>query len=112
MSYPEKKGMKKVFYGLLLLVLLAGCSKDSRRDSFRAHGTLTSLDPTMCACCGGVFLTIDNDPATYRIYSLPSMTTQELYNLNFPRRIRFNYESAGFCGPIERLEISLYEFEH
>jgi hypothetical protein len=97
--------MKTIFSGLFALFLLAACSK---QDSYEAEGTLQGGDPTLCGCCGDVVLTIDNQPGNYRVDSLPFMTRQQLYALNFPKRIKFNYEIKSTCGGINRLEITAF----
>jgi len=97
--------MKKFAWGILLLFAIAACSK---QDSYEAEGTLTGVDPTLCGCCGGVVLVIDNQPGNYRIDSLPFMSRQNLYTTTFPRRIKFNYTIKNNCGGINQLEIGTF----
>lgn len=71
--------MKNMFAALLLVasfvltVQFTGCKKHS--DGL-ADAVITE-DLTMCACCGGLMLTVGDDPqpyttGTFRINSLPS----------------------------------------
>lgn len=97
--------MRKLYYICILLLFLAACKKDNNGpatefETYDAKGTLTGIDPTMCACCGGLFLTVDNDPQIYRVHTLAGMTWQQMMDLQFPRRIKFNYSNtpASTCG--------------
>lgn len=99
-----KADMKYIFGGLLTLFLLGACSK---KTYYQAEGTLTGVDGTTCACCGGVVLVIDGNPGNFRIDSLPFMTPQQLYNTTFPKRIKLNY-TATTCGNIEHLKVGTY----
>jgi len=85
--------------------MLLSCGKEK---IYQAEGTLTGVDNAFCICCGGIILTIDNQSGNYRIDSLRFMTMQQLYNLNFPKRIKFNYQIEKTCGGIETLKISEY----
>lgn len=101
--------MRKLYYTLIIVVLLAACGKDNKEQSFQAQGTLTGFDPAMCACCGGIFLTIDNDPNQYRIHSLPGMTWHQMTSLQLPKRIEFDYTNPGTtCGLGQIIHITNY----
>jgi hypothetical protein len=76
-----------------------------------AEGTLKGVDYALCPCCGGVILEIDNTTGNFRIDSLPLMSVQKLYNLPFPRRIKFNYNRKNICGGIENVIITEYRVE-
>lgn len=97
--------MKKLVPALLLIASIAACSKKNNPD---AAGTLTGVDMTMCACCGGVVLEIDNRPGTFRIDSLPFMPVEQLMNMTFPKRIQFDYGTTDTCGGIQYLNVSSY----
>ena len=100
--------MRKIAWVLLAVVFLAACRKNKKEKNSEGVGTLTSADYRKCSCCGGVFLTIDNVAGQYLIHELPSMTMEELQNLNFPRRIEFEYRDDGTCAGNNVLEITSY----
>ncbi|MBK6936211.1 MAG: hypothetical protein IPH18_04485 [Chitinophagaceae bacterium] len=87
---------------------LLSCSK---QNEYQASGTLTGPDLAFCGCCGGVVLTIDNQPGNYRVDSLPFLSQQQLYNLSFPRQIKFDFTIDRSCGGIEYLKMSRYIME-
>jgi len=101
--------MKNVILIIVVSLILFSCGKN---NIYQKEGTLTGIDYAMRPCCGGVILTIDNQSGNYRIDSLPLMSRQQLYNLNFPRRIKFNYQSNRTCGSIETIEITEYFMSH
>jgi hypothetical protein len=97
--------MKNVILILFASLLFFSCKK---QITFQSEGTLTGIDYALCPCCGGVILTIDNRAGNFRIDSLPFMSNQQLYSLNFPARIKFNYQIQKTCGGIETVLISEY----
>jgi hypothetical protein len=88
---------------ILVACLILSCQKNK---AYQVEGTLTGADYAMCLCCGGVILEIDNATGNFRIDSLPFMSVQQLYNLSFPKRIKFNYSNKNSCGGIERFAIT------
>jgi len=92
----------------LIICLLGSCSKT---EIFKYEGTLKAADYALCPCCGGVILEIDNKTGNFRIDSLPFMPVEKLYNMSFPRRIKFNYTSKFTCGGFEYLTITKFFLE-
>jgi hypothetical protein len=101
-------GMKQLFIILFVLTTISGCKKHAA--TFSSSGTLTGPDYALCPCCGGVFLERD-DKKIFHIESLPGMTQQELYNLNFPKNIRYNWKADRECGGISYIFIKAYKFD-
>ena len=93
----------------MLIFLLISCSKS---EKYQAEGTITGIDYTMCACCGGVILEVKNMPGNFRIDSLPFMPFQKLYNLGFPKTIQFNYSRIDSCAGIKRFTITAFFMEN
>jgi hypothetical protein len=58
--------MKPVRIILLVFIMLA-CSKEN--DNYRSNGVIIGYDISMCACCGGLIIIIDE--VRYLIDSLP-----------------------------------------
>lgn len=93
----------------LLLVLLGGCRKKAN-ENFSASGTLTGFDLGLCPCCGGIVLSGD-DNKIYRIETLPGITPQDLSDLVFPKRIKYNLQADRECGGLVYIKITSYKFE-
>jgi hypothetical protein len=100
--------MRKICWVLAAVIFMAACKKNKEKNA-RVTGTLTEADGRKCACCGGVYLTIDNRTGQYRTLELPSLTPEQLRSLNFPQRIEFEYQNAGDCGE-QLIEITSYTF--
>lgn len=100
-----KEEMKRIVLVLVSVVLLNSCTKEKDYDY---EGTLEGPDLTLCACCGGIRLTIDGMAATYsyRVDTLPYISWQQLSSLTYPRRIKFNYTESSDCGFIVRPKIT------
>jgi hypothetical protein len=87
-------------------IFLISCSKSITR--LEMDGMLTGPDYSLCPCCGGVILTLQNFTGDFRIDSLPLMSVQKLYSLDFPKRIQFNYSQKDTCGSIVRFRVTDY----
>jgi hypothetical protein len=109
--------MRKTGLILLVVIFFSACGKSKTDDSdivtclaMRPTATLTGVDGRKCACCGGVYITIDGRSEQFRALELPSMTQEELRNLNFPRRIEFDGRKIGECGNEQLVEIRNFVF--
>ena len=83
-------------------------SCEKSQTKLEMEGKLTGTDLALCPCCGGVILTLQNQTGDFRIDSLPFMSVQKFYNLNFPIRIQFNYNRKDTCGGIIRFRVTDY----
>jgi hypothetical protein len=100
--------MKKWLPALFIIILLStGCKK--KAVEYASTGVLNGPDLALCACCGGIVLQ-SSDDKNYRIESLPGLTQQELMNLTYPRKIKYNAGVNRNCGGIVYLNITAYEF--
>jgi hypothetical protein len=95
---------------LLILLLFAfighGCTRE--QPSYAEQGVLTGPDVRLCACCGGVFLQVQ-DGRIVQIESLPGMKNEDLYKLTFPQKIAFNWQPDRECGGIVYIKITSYQ---
>ena len=69
-------------FALLVLVIsvtILSCKKEPQ-DEY--NGKITGYDLRMCACCGGIFIQINN--AAYRFDSLPPKSGIDLAKDTFP----------------------------
>lgn len=94
---------------VLIIILQTFCSKTK---TYQAEGTLTGVDYAMCVCCGGVILEVKDMTGNYRVDSLPLMSVQKLYGLNFSQKIQFNYSRIDSCGGIKRFTITEFLMEY
>ena len=72
---------------LILLMVVFSCSKE---DNYMSAGTITGIDMSLCMCCGGWFIEIDN--ATYRFNKLPDHCDLNLENETFPITVKLDWE--------------------
>ena len=70
----------------VLLLLGPSCTKDAR---FQSRGQITGVDYSMCACCGGYYITIDN--VQYRFDTLPSGSGIDAETDQKPIRVLVNW---------------------
>ncbi len=67
---------------LTILVLLFASCKDDDAPSFQDRGEILGADLTLCACCGGWYIKINEE--NYRFHELPAGATIELSAENMP----------------------------
>ncbi len=97
--------MKYNWIGWLLglaLLMLASCNDD---DNNISEGTIVGPDNTLCACCGGYKIVVDQ--FTYRFFDddLPSGSTI-LQGAIFPLRVELRFEQeSDLCNGIDRITI-------
>lgn len=103
---------------ILLAIFAISCNKSDvvkpkPTTIYEATGTITGQDMTMCPCCGGWYITIDNfvppfvDIPAYqhRFYSLPASSTINLATATFPLNVKFNWTDSSACGGLQGLII-------
>jgi hypothetical protein len=93
----------KVIRALIFVLILFACT---REDDYMSEGTITGVDYTMCACCGGWFITIDS--LQYRIVSIPETSGLDLNNATFPLAVYLDWKpEASGCGEVfKRITVS------
>jgi hypothetical protein len=71
--------MKRIILLVLLFsVSLLSCKKEPKAEA-EFNGEIIGADPTMCGCCGGYFINIEN--TVYRFDSLPPNNGIDLTSL-------------------------------
>jgi len=86
---------------LLTFVALASCNKDS--DNFKSVGTITGVDGTMCGCCGGYIINIDN--VRYLFDSIPKNSDLDLQQETFPLTVKLDWQLINSGCPPIRIEV-------
>ncbi len=104
--------MKKAILLTLILIILCACSTSENTivnlDETKSIGIITRIDPTLCDCCGGFFITIDE--VEYRFY--PTLLPENDLNLPFandlPLTVLLDWESDAqnqpeYCSDIIKI---------
>lgn len=102
----------KTFFYLTLFLLLIACKEDEEaKTKFESSGLITGLDVTLCGCCGGYIIEMDNE--TYRCLpaDLPETYREFLASLDFsfPLQVRMTWslkdDSCSDRITIRKIEI-------
>ena len=96
-----KRNWSAGFFGLALLAL-ASCNQE---DNSIKDGSIVGPDNTLCPCCGGYLIVIDQ--FTYRFFDgdLPSGSTV-LNNPTYPIEVELRFEQeSDLCNGIDRISI-------
>jgi hypothetical protein len=95
---------------ILLTFFTISCNKSEVVETkpatvYEATGTITGQDMSLCACCGGWIITIDNfvqstmnPPIRHRFYNLPASSTINLATATLPLNVKFNWTDSNICG--------------
>lgn len=102
----------KVFYVLLMFAMIGmvtSCEDNSPSEElvYESTGTITGYDLTLCACCGGWIVVIENDENTYRLDSLPEGSGID--NEDLPLTLDFNWSINRVCGTFIYLDVEGFE---
>lgn len=89
---------------ILLVFILNACTKEN--SDYKSLGIITGADPTMCACCGGWFITIEN--TQYRIVSMPDNFALDLEKETFPVAVKLDWQliTTGCPSEFNRITVS------
>ncbi len=85
----------------LILVAFASCDKDT--DSYRSVGIITGMDGTMCGCCGGWIIYIDD--VRYLIDSMPKKSNLDLQKETFPLTVQLDWQLINSSCPLLRIDV-------
>lgn len=92
-------------YLIILATLLAmsaasGCRK---ANTYMTNAEVTGYDNRMCACCGGIWIKLDNDNSTYDLSNTAaSMGITD--STTFPLLLRVNWvHDTLYCGRYIRI---------
>jgi hypothetical protein len=76
------------------------CNKEDK--DYRSMGTITGIDGTMCGCCGGWIINIDD--GRYLIDSMPDNSGLDLSKETFPITVKLDWQvvnnECSFFGRI------------
>ena len=90
---------------MLTLFFALGCialsckNDDDSPTQFESTAIISGLDLTLCACCGGWIINIDQEESARRFSELPQNATIDLENSTFPITVQLNWEASDeYCG--------------
>ena len=93
--------MKAIRIIFLAFVMLA-CTKES--NEYMSTGTIIGYDGTMCGCCGGWGIIIDD--IGYRIDSMPENSGLNLTNEILPVAVKLDWQLvSNGCSAYNRISV-------
>jgi len=76
------------------LLLIFSCDRDDDDDnveiSYESTGVIVGLDLTLCACCGGYLIRLEDSAENLNFDALPSSSDIELDKEEFPLAVKLN----------------------
>ena len=79
---------------------MIACTKEN--NDYKSIGTITGIDGTMCGCCGGWIINIDD--GRYLIDSMPDNSGLDLSKETFPVTVKLDWQvvnnGCSFFGRI------------
>jgi hypothetical protein len=95
-----------LFLGLIIFISF---NENESQTQFESTATISGLDMTLCACCGGWVININGQESEKRFSELPQNSNIDLQNATFPLSVQLNWsESDEYCGKgisIESIEL-------
>ena len=90
---------------LLVISATTGCRK---ANTYMTNAEVTGYDLRMCACCGGLWIRLDNDSAPYDLSNTPA-SIGITDSTTFPLLLRVNWvPDTLHCG--RYIRITGYEY--
>jgi len=88
--------MKKVVL-ILILIFSISCSQNDNENIYKSDGLITGIDWTLCVCCGGYFIEIEDEIYRFNEEFLPE-NNLNLEPENLPLKVKLNWElSTSGC---------------
>lgn len=92
----------KIIRAILLIFILIACTKEN--DNYRSVGTIVGIDGTMCGCCGGWIIVIDD--VRYLIDSMPNNSNLDLAKETFPITVKLDWQPVNNgCSAFHRITV-------
>ena len=96
---------------LIVFGILTSCNNDddTTTPTFESTAMIWGLDLTLCGCCGGQVIDIDEDQLDKRFTELPANSGIDLVNSTFPIAVRLNWSNSNeYCDKgitVEAIEL-------
>jgi len=87
---------------IFLLVILFSCTKEN--SNYKSVGTITGIDGTMCGCCGGWIINIED--VRYLIVSMPKDSDLDLSKETYPITVRLDWQLvSNGCKQFNNIDV-------
>jgi hypothetical protein len=87
---------------IFLLFIMIACTKEN--NDFKSVGTITGIDGTMCGCCGGWIINIED--VRYLIDSMPENSSLNLAEETFPITVNLDWKLVNNeCSFFNRIAV-------
>jgi hypothetical protein len=73
---------------IFLLFIIFSCTKEN--NNYKSVGTITGIDGTMCGCCGGWIINIED--IIYLIVTMPNDSNLDLSKETFPITVKLDWQ--------------------
>jgi hypothetical protein len=94
--------MKAIRIIFLVFIMMIACTKEN--NEYRSVGTITGVDGTMCGCCGGWIILIED--SRYLIDSIPKDANIDLATENFPVKAKLDWQLVNTgCRSFNRITV-------
>jgi hypothetical protein len=91
--------MKAIRLIIFLLIVFA-CTRED--NDYRSVGVITGIDGTMCGCCGGWIINIEN--SRYLIDSMPDNSNLDLTTETLPVTVKLDWQFVNNgCSAFNRI---------
>jgi len=81
---------------------MVACTKEN--SNYKSVGTITGIDGTMCGCCGGWEINIDD--SRYLIDSMPDDSEINLATETFPITVKLDWQLVNNgCSAFNRITV-------
>lgn len=85
-----------------ITMTIMSCSDEDQHIAFKDPGTILGADLSLCACCGGWFIEINNEK--YRFEQLPEDSNIDLNAETYPIQVNLDWATdPNACLPDEIL---------
>ncbi len=92
----------KVIRLIFFVFIMIACTKEN--SDYQSVGTITGIDGTMCGCCGG-WIIIIND-GRYLIDSMPKNSNIDLATETFPITVKLDWQLVNNgCSAFGRIAV-------
>jgi hypothetical protein len=97
-NFLKMKAIRIIF----LIIIMMACTKEN--GDYKSVGTLTGIDGTMCGCCGGWIIFIED--VSYLIDSMPKESNIDLETETFPIKVKLDWQLVNNgCSVFNRITV-------
>jgi hypothetical protein len=87
---------------VIIAFILIACTKEN--SDYKSVGTITGVDGTMCGCCGGWIIIIED--TRYLIDAMPKDSNINLVTETFPVTVKLDWQLVNNgCSAFNRITV-------